>query len=81
MADAFARDRFTILPVLGIDHLLDARLEDGVEIFAHFNEDGFACTSIVTVEIDNGMASGAGAREEVNSGAVIHHRFIADGII
>ena len=42
-------------------HLLDARQQYSVEVVAHFDENEFASLTVLTVEVDDGVAGGAGA--------------------
>ena len=41
-------------------------------MLAHLDEDVFAVTAVLAVEIDDGVTGGAGAGEEVEDGSIWH---------
>ena len=66
---AFLRCRkalgLAVLPFRRKGDLLDARQKHRVEVVAHLDEDELAPAAVLTVEIDDGVAGGAGTGEEV----------------
>jgi hypothetical protein len=65
VADALAGDGLTVLPVLGIDDLLDAGHQHRIEVVAHLHQDVLAPAAVLAVEVDDRVGRRAGAGEEV----------------
>ena len=57
----------TVLPLRRVHDLLDSRHEHGVEVVGHLDQDEPAPPAVLAVEVDDGVACGAGASEEVNA--------------
>ena len=57
--------RPAVLPFRGERDLLDPGKENGVEVVAHLDEDELASSTVLAIQVDDGVAGGAGAGEEV----------------
>ena len=62
------RGRLAVLPVGRIDHLLDARLQDGVEMVAHLDQNVLALPAVLAVQVDHGMRRRARPGKVVEDG-------------
>ena len=60
-----ARDRLACLPVRGIGDLLEARQHHRVEMVAHFDQDVLSFSAVPTIQVDNRVAGGSGACQEI----------------
>ncbi len=59
--------RLAVLPFGAEGDLFDARQEHGVEVVGHIHQDELAPPTILAVQVDDGVAGGAGAGEEVEN--------------
>ena len=61
------RDRLAALPVRRINDLLEARQQHRIEVIGHLDQDVFASPAVLPVQVDDRMAGGAGASEEIQN--------------
>ena len=69
-----------VLPFWRESHLLDTRQQYSIEVVAHFDENEFASLAVLTVEVDDGVARGAGAAKKVENVGTLVKPSREDGI-
>src|SRR5579875_84516 len=71
VADALAGDGLAILPVLGIDNLLDAGHQHRIEVLAHLDQDVLPLAAVLAVQVDDRVRCRARTGEEVEDKGIV----------